>query len=454
MKNASGYRYEGVVFFVFLLLGIFQCFAWFFDLYIFQLCSFLCSYILLFVFSVLGFRFLSPAPLFLLASFFYFSAGAVDLHFFNNEDSLDPKRIGLLILMGYFFVLFFVFMLRFFCVKSFVVLNFSGLDRLSCSQFFVSKGRLFSGLFLIFFTPVYIYVFGSSYGFGVGDVSRGDIYKEQNFLLVALRIFLPVVAIAYVWFYFLSQKRSLNIFNFAVLFSLACVLLFDLVFKGDRRVVVSVVLALLSLKYHGKNIPLKIFAVGAFFVVALYFYGAVRNRPFFMWADNITEYMAAGFSPSKTEFGPFSVIANEILSGENFFSSLTLFNGLLSALPSFVYPDRPLASSVWFVKEYFPDFYDVGGGLAFNIVVDAALMFGFLAPVFLAVAYALVFSIANQRGESRSLVCALLIYIFTFTARFDFTSIYQVVGYSLFVLLSGYFSLLLLVGQRRPKRIL
>lgn len=435
------------------VLLLVQAILWGSEAYFAQFIFFVASYLSVLYRSWFCYGFLNPVVLFLISTFLYLAAGATDLHLFSNEDSLSENNIGLLLLFGCFFVSVLLLFYDFFYRNNWSLLRLSRLDRMIEGGSFVRIIRLLSGFGIIVLVPVYIGAFVGLYGFGIGYISRGDIYSESSYLLVALRIVLPLLAVVYVWASHVFESKSSGGFNYLVLLVVLLWVLFDLLLKGDRRVLVSVILGVVCIKYFGRKLPFYYVALGGAAAIVLYLYGAVRNRPLDVWLDNINYSLTSQFSPSKTEFGPFSIVANELMRADLFFSDTTVFNGFLSALPTFVYPDRPLASSVKFVKEYFPDFYDIGGGLAFNIIVDAALMFGFFAPVLLGFFYALLFSFGNQRGKTALLMNGVLVYALTFTARFDFASMFQTLFYICFVLFAGYGVVLLLMGRNRAKSI-
>lgn len=412
-----------LLFFLFFL----QLFLYNLDEYKIQFLLFVFSYIFLLIFIVRQSYFLSPISLFVFITFFYLSAGSLDLHYFTNPDYLLPKKMGLLLLLGYLFI----YLLVSFVSISKKIVNINFLMKINNSLTHSNYSHiLYSGVTTLFFLSVisYIIYFLIFYGFSIGAMSRGTLYGNSSFFLTLLKILIPFLAITSIWLQKNYQENKRRRGYFIILFIVLFVL-FDMLFKGDRRVSVSMLLAIGSIYYYQKNIPKKYVILGIFGPFILYFLGAIRNRPLSMWSDNIASYLAREFSPSKTEFGPFSMIANYLLREDLFMTMPTMFTSFLSALPGFIFSDRPLASSVWFVKTYFTDYYNSGGGLAFNIIVDAVLNFGYFAPFILALFYFLFLSIGKQKGKIGILINALLIYTLTFTARFDFTSIYQTVIY-------------------------
>lgn len=393
------------------------------------------SYILIIIYTVRLNYLVSPISLFILISFFYISAGPLDLHYFNNKDLLTPDVIGLTLLFGYSFVWILLLLWSMLCKYKLNVILLSTLDKSLESQNYSLKLRFMVAVLIILFATMYIYKFIAMYGFTIGVVSRGDLFSERNFLLTLAKTVIPIFIITYLWLkkYYDSSR---GIIDYVAIMTILIFCIFDVLFKGDRRIVVSLLAGIIAVYYLHRPIPFKYIISVLAGAIVLYFFGAVRNRPIYQWSNNLVDTLSNEFSPSATEFGSFSLVANYLMKDEFFLTIPTLWQSFLSAIPGFIYPDRPLASSLWFVKEYYNDIYISGGGLAFNIIVDSALNFGYLAPLFLAIFYIAFFIIGNQKGKIGVLISSLLIYSLTFSARYDFASILQVILY-------GWVSLLL-----------
>lgn len=404
------------------------------DEYKLQYLIFETSYILMIIYSIRNYYLMSAVSLFILVTFFYLSAGPMDLHFFQNINLLDAKRMGVLLLFGYSFIFFLLF---FWTLLDGKILKIKALTRLDYTLTNSNYSQILYktvAILIIVLVFFYIYKFVTSFGFVIGASSRGELYSNKSFVLTLAKTLLPFLIITYIWL----KKYYRNVttkFDYIIILTVITFLLFDILYKGDRRITVSLLLAIAGIYYFHKNLPKKYIIFGILGAVFLYFYGAVRNRPIYLWSDSIVNFITRDFSPSLTEFGPFSMIANYIMKDDLYVTMPTFFSSLLSTVPGFIYPDRPLASSVWFVKTYFYNYYLAGGGMAFNIIADAALNFGYLAPLFLAFFYLAFFTLGKQKGSIAPLINALLIYSLTFSARFDFTSIFQIVSFGWILLL-------------------
>jgi hypothetical protein len=267
------------------------------------------------------------------------------------------------------------------------------------------------------------------YGFTIGGVTRGDLYTTKSFILTLIKVLIPLVTILYVWLRINYKNYSRKI-DYIIILSIFVFVLFDMLFKGDRRISLAMLFAIGGIIYFHKSLPKIYYISGIIGVFLLILLGAVRNRPVNTWADNIQYFFASNFSPSGTEFGPFSMIANHIIKDDLFFSMPSFFTAFLSTIPGFLFPERPIGSSIWFVKTYFPVYYSQGGGWAFNIIMDGILSFGFFAPIFLSLFYLSLFLLGKQNGKIGILFSGIL----TFSARFGFTGILQAFIYSLILM--------------------
>jgi len=410
--------------FCFLLLAFSQFFLFTIEEYKYQFILFELSYILIIVYVSYRFYFMSAISLFIFITFFYLSAGSLDLFYFNNSDNLNAERMGLLLLFGYFFIYVLILLWSIFENK---FINFKLLEKVNNSLANTNYSQILYRIitvFLLFMIVLYIGKFLSMYGFSIGGVSRGDLYNTSNFILVLAKVMIPQFIIIYVWLRVTFKSKNTKI-DYLVIFFIFLFIFFDMFFKGDRRVTLSTLMAIGGIYYYAKALPKQYIFIGIGGIIFLSLLGAIRNRPISVWADNIEYYMARDFAPSDTEFGPFSMIANYLMKDDMFLTMPTLFSSFPSVIPGFLYPERPIGSSVWFVKTYFEDYYNSGGGFAFNIIIDAALNFGYFAPIVLAIIYFLLFFLGKQKGVIGVLLTGLLIYSLTFTARFDFLSIWQ-----------------------------
>jgi hypothetical protein len=395
----------------------------------YQFIVFLIGYSFLLYFLVKRYNFISPLTLFVFISFFYFTAGTFDLFFYKNIFKLEETTMGLMLIFSFSFILLLTFLYSLFDKKDINFSFFSKVNNTLISSNYASIIYKLSSNVLIIIIVLYILKFISMFGLSIGSVSRGELYSSKSFLLVLLKIMIPTTILLFVWIRKIYNNRNKTrdyiTFLFVIIF-----ILFDMLFKGDRRVSISIVLGILAINYYMKNLPIKYIILGLISIIGLFLLGAIRNRPIERWGESINNFLTREFSPGNSEFAPFSMIAKYLLNEENFISMPTYFNSILSVVPSFLYPDRPLASSNWFTKTYFTDYYNSGGGWAFNMIVETTLNFGYFAPIFLSFFYLSFFLLAKQKGYVGILLVSIVVYVLTFSIRFDLTSIYQTILYS------------------------
>jgi oligosaccharide repeat unit polymerase len=411
-----------------LLLFLIQLFLFNMNEFYYQFIIFLVSYLYLMFYLIKKYNFMNPLTLFIFISFFYFTSGTFDLYFFVNKFKLEESTMGLLLLFSYSFVLFLVFFVGLFDKKDINLNIFNKFNYTIDNSNYASILYKLSSNLLILFIFLYVLKFVSMFGLSIGAFSRGELYSTKSFLLVLLKIIIPTTTIFFVWIRNIYEKRNKKRDLLTFLFIISFVL-FDMLFKGDRRVGVSMILGVLAINYYMKSLPIKYIFLGIISSIGLFLLGAIRNRPVERWGESIDNFITREFSPSNGEFGPFSMIANYLLKEEHFISMPTYFNSLLSVIPSFLYPDRPIASSNWFTKTYFTDYYNSGGGWAFNMIVETTLNFGYFAPIILSIFYSLFFILTKQKGYLGILITAIIVYITSFSIRFDLTSIFQTTIY-------------------------
>lgn len=395
----------------------------------YQFLIYLIGYFFLMFFLIKRYNFLNPITLFVFISFFYFTAGTFDLFFYNNIFKLEEQTMGLMLIFSFTFLLLLTLFNSLFDNKDINFSFFSKINNTLISTNYDSILYKISSNFLILIVVLYILKFISMFGIGIGAVSRGELYSSKSFLLILLKILIPSTVLLFVWIrkIYSGRNKSRDFITFS---SIIVFVLFDMLFKGDRRVSISMVLGILTIYYYMQKLPIKYIFLGFISTIILFLLGAIRNRPIERWGESINNFLTREFSPGNSEFAPFSMVAKYLLNEENFITMPTYFNSILSVVPGFLYPDRPLASSNWFTKTYFTDYYNSGGGWAFNMIIETTLNFGYFAPIILALFYVSLFLIVKQKGQIGILFSGLAVYVLTFSIRFDLTSILQTLIYS------------------------
>lgn len=268
-------------------------------------------------------------------------------------------------------------------------------------------------------------------GLSAGALSRG----EQQLALTTTTHVLGFLAVAsamlgiVVW---REGRRSGKTYpRYLLLLLVASIVLFgyaNVLVLGDRRIFLSEVAALLSALLLGKRARNAIVLMILPLFVVFSVYSALRGTPVDQWADRYEMINPWTFiDPSHGEFGGWGRIAQDVLSRP--FPEvwrLTFFQAPLSVLPSGLFPDRPDASSVWYVKTFYPTTASGGGGWAFSIVIESYMNFWILGPVVLGALFGRIVA----RFESNLIQRAILVFVMAFSFRSDAVSLIQMTGWT------------------------
>jgi oligosaccharide repeat unit polymerase len=92
--------------------------------------------------------------------------------------------------------------------------------------------------------------------------------------------------------------------------------------------------------------------------------------------------------------------------------------------------------ATWYVKEYFSDYLDAGGGLAFGIIPEAIINWGLASIVFQSAILVIIFRIANTYAYRSQFIGSNFWVIFYL---FCISQIYNVIRYQSFSIISGSF---------------
>lgn len=268
----------------------------------------------------------------------------------------------------------------------------------------------------------------------IGFISRGELYLSVPLSLELVKLALPILLlIGFVSMVIRVRRTSLTIKLFFGLTTLFFVAIEILVF-GDRRISLSLILCLIVLRNLVKPIPgfllLAMPAIAAAFVLMGYF----RNQSFgdfnLIW-ENITATRA--LNPVNTEFGAFHIVGRTLFEepfAQSF--SFTVFQVPFALIPSALFPGRPSAPSVAFVRDHFADIYASGGGLAYNLVVEFYQNFWYFGPIFLGLILARAVTLIKVK--TKSYFTYLILWNIFFAMRMDLVSLIRNVLMGLVIL--------------------
>lgn len=380
----------------------------------------LISIVLLSLFQIKKSGILSPSTIVFVTALPYFLTAIFNSFIYRDYSYLLERTNASLIFYTFVFFGSFIFFDSYLSKVKIPELNFR--KRLSLNTVF---------LFYSIIVFVYISMVAMLFSLDIGAVSRADIYKSKSTLFDVYKLFIYSFSVFYIWFIVcIEQKKGKGL-----VFWLLPLLLFsatDVLILGDRKlVIVLLLICAFAINVQKRISPIYI-GYGFVFGLLMWVYGYLRNTSFSEWGAILggLDYGAA-FSPDKSEFGAFSIIWNDYFSR---YSSVqmrpTYLETFAQIVPTFIFPSRPISPSVNFVKEFYPDIYSSGGGLAFNSILESMMNFNIFGPI--AFAFILVFfSKFCNKSNFGVLLGAIYIFCFSFTLRND-----MITNLRVFVLLS------------------
>jgi hypothetical protein len=284
---------------------------------------------------------------------------------------------------------------------------------------------------------IYAVMFQGTIGFS-HNYTRGEIYKLDTSSLAAMRFVMQagmlvmIATLRPVWVaagervvpFVTALPRALGSGWLAAAAVIVPSLYFaiDLLVLGDRRFVVTFALAA-AVIIAPRRVPIVVVVSAAACIVLLFLYGVLRDRPVSEWLDLVTlQTLFASLNPNNLEFAYFSHIADELLatapSGYPGF-----FDALQTAVPRILYPDRPLGFGEWFVSTYHTAYWEQGGGLAGNIVIETFLDWDIAGPAILGGVLGAIFAATTRVGPRHRLAQGFLIFALAFVMRFDLATL-------------------------------
>ena len=295
-----------------------------------------------------------------------------------------------------------------------------------------NKRMLFVALASLFGSVLYLFSIYRDVGLAVGNFSRG----EQQIALTTSSSVLVMFAAA-------GSLYGLGMWNLAsqagkryplpikaiLLMGLAVFAYASVFILGDRRIFLSTIAGVLAISSLGKRTTtiLLVSAIPAYVAFALY--GGFRGSPVSEWPQ-IYDLMDPRvlLDPSQGEFGGWARIAQELLTRPySDIADLTILKVPLSVIPSSLYPDRPLAPSLWYVQTFDPVTAMRGGAWAFSLVLESFMDFWVFGPIVLGFFVSMIIAKFERSMMSRLLMVSVL----AFSFRFDMVSMTQQAGWTL-----------------------
>lgn len=359
--------------------------------------------------------FFSFPAVFMIVTSLYTYTGIVDLFFFGNVFELHVDNVALLAYLNTLFWIVFVVFLKGYCP------DINGeplmvLDRRSMSTFDI---LVLSTIIILLI--IELIILGPTYQLE----SRATEYISANPLTATIRIAIFSLLILYNAL-LVTKKINFDIGSIAIFLLSAIVIYCELMIYGDRRMAVSYIVSLifcfryyLISKYTGSILILAF--------IFLMLFGTLRNIPVIDWAEAIIEpetYLT--LMPSNTEFIYFSDIFNKVLESSGF-NPNSLSQQILQVIPKFIFETRGEPSSVLFINYFYPEWGELGWGVAYNLLLDPYLNFGIFGVAMLSGFFVFLANISMRPDKFVFYFinsCMLFLYVFAF--RYDVTSMLKI----------------------------
>ncbi|QVR67944.1 O-antigen polymerase [Acinetobacter sp. BHS4] len=354
---------------------------------------------------------LAPSTIVFVTALPYLLTAIYNSYIYKNYSFFLEKTNASLILYSFIFF------------GSFIFFD-SNLSRVKTFELNFTKKFSSNIIFLIYTILVFIYIVivSISFSLDIGAVSRADIYKTKSTFFDVYKLFVYSFSIFYVWFIIFIDQKNGKYLSFwllpLILFSAT-----DILILGDRKLAVLLFIICAYIINVKRRINPIYISYGFLFALVMWIYGYLRNSSISQWGRILSELdYSTAFSPDKSEFGAFSIIWNDYFSK---YSSVQMHPTYLEVftqlIPTSIFPNRPISPSVNFVKEFYPDIYNSGGGLAFNAILESMMNFNILGPIVFA--FLLVFfSKFYNKSSFGVLLGTIYIFCFSFTLRNDMIS--------------------------------
>jgi oligosaccharide repeat unit polymerase len=237
--------------------------------------------------------------------------------------------------------------------------------------------------------------------------SRYELFAERDGLgLLGLGFNIACTGILFRLVYWLMySKRQIKDLPWIYLIIGTLIVLLQLVMgnRGNMLLLLLPIVLLFCLLYRRMNsILLVSIPIGIF---AMQIIGIARA----LLATDLTvfEYLESTNYEQVTtvsQFGEFLAQQSiDISIWRNYplmdpFLGKTFLDAVMNFFPSFVFPDRPPLPATWYVQTYFPEIYARGGGMAFSVVAEGIINFGYWGPFTMGFLMAYIFKWLERKS--------------------------------------------------------
>tara|TARA_R110000751_G_scaffold156389_3_gene261844 strand:- start:7763 stop:9064 length:1302 start_codon:yes stop_codon:yes gene_type:complete len=369
-----------------------------------------------------------PRSLLVIMAIPYLLAAPIDIFIFGNTSNFGIDAIAWLTLLGFVFLAFFMFGVSLISFRS-ASLGIKVETNLSYPIviFFLVIGLVF-----------YIYLIAAFFSLSVGSLSRADIYGSKPLVFDLFTILFLYLIVFFIWCFVFPGQKGFTGIKFLIGIMVSYIFI-GFVFMGDRGTGVTLLVLFFYFYSLRNQVSRRVLFVLFFFSIVLLLYSSFRNVPVEYWLDIYRNMVFfERLNPARLEFGAFPIVWQDYFNEFNLGFHPTYYEIPFQIIPSALFPERGDAPSVWFVKHFYPDIANVGGGMAFNAILESVMNFWVLGPVFLGFVLGVSFSwLLSYDWDGRFLVGAWLIESFSFFMRVDMVNVVrsQMIASLVFVLL-------------------
>lgn len=221
--------------------------------------------------------------------------------------------------------------------------------------------------------------------------TRADIFlQKRGFGVLEFGSYFIIIGFTGLTLIHFIKNNGLKIKNDLPLFILLIIYILFFLIGGERGEIVKVLLPVLGAYAIVNGLPKKLTLLFApIGVLFMHFLSILRSYNIKDISYSlIVEILKSGkMNPAKngellaSTNVDVNILTDLAIGNLNLKYGLTYFESIFSFLPSFFYSNRPELLTEWYVRNYDYNVYNKGGGLAFSIISEGIVNFGYLGGI-------------------------------------------------------------------------
>ncbi|ANM29263.1 hypothetical protein ABI59_06170 [Acidobacteria bacterium Mor1] len=370
------------------------------------------------VLLVRWFGFFDPRSLFFLSFGVYAGSGPLDTLIYVNSLALDAQRQSISLYYSTLFLL---------CLVVAISLGEGRKGRAPMAVENTGERRALWAFLILLGVLCFAYFILAEavYGWSVVRRSRMEIYANKSVALDLFRLGFSACAVFAAWTLRRASATRGHYYALAALvgaFGWA-----DMLFIGDRKLVVGVIFGVMFVSLFGRSVALRTYMVIGALIVLMIVFGRIRSTPMDQWTSTVqTGFTAKWLNPATSEFGGFAMLSDAYIVDHTELTEMrpTYLQAALCLVPKAIYPDRPLSPTEWAAKTYFPAVYRQGGSRAFNAVIESMLNLWIFGPLLVGFLWGRLLTAMAvwARRPVGLLVVGVMMQVLLFAARTSFVT--------------------------------